>query len=119
LVRSDPVSPQAYAAYLRAKLALEAQPPRYTLAKTELETALRYEPKDVYLWTQLAQVELWRGELRQAASALERARSIAPAYPAAKQLEVRLEAARLEVGRDPHREAVPRGAREQERVAGP
>lgn len=91
LVYSAPVHHQAYAAYLRARVALEAEPADLTTAERELQRALHVEPRDPHLWTSLAEVELRRGDHDAALAAGRVALSLRPDYPPALQLVAKLE----------------------------
>ena len=91
LVTSAPVHHQAYAAYLRARLALEAEPADLAAAERELQRALHVEPRDPHLWTTLAEVELRRGDRDAALAAGRVALSLRPDYPPALQLVAKLE----------------------------
>lgn len=91
LVYSAPVHHQAYAAYLRARVALEAEPADLATAERELQRALHVEPRDPHLWTSLAEVELRRGDRDAALAAGRVALSLRPDYPPALQLVAKLE----------------------------
>lgn len=49
----------------------------YALAESALERALRIEPRNPYLWFELAVVHKWQGQSAQAKSFAQRARSYA------------------------------------------
>lgn len=49
----------------------------YAMAKSKLERALRIEPKNAYLWLELARVSLAEGEYGEAKNLAQRARSLA------------------------------------------
>ena len=49
----------------------------YALAESALERALRIEPRNPYLWFELAVVHKWQGQSSQAKSFAQRARSYA------------------------------------------
>ncbi|MCB9569896.1 MAG: hypothetical protein H6710_22200 [Myxococcales bacterium] len=91
LVYSQPVHYRAYAAYLRARMAMEAQPADLDTAAGEVELALKIEPRDPHLWTTLAEVELRRGDREAALIASRTALQIRPEYAPAQQLLARLE----------------------------
>lgn len=98
LVHSPTVHYQAYAAYLRARLAMEAEPAdpaaaeaALAVARSHLEAALRVAPHDAHLWTTVAEVELRRGDREAALAASRKALTYRPEYAPARQLLVRLE----------------------------
>ena len=91
LVASAPVHHASYAAYLRARLALEAQPADLVTAGAEIETALKIEPREPHLWTTLAEVELQRGDRDAALEASRIALQLRPDYGPAQQLLAKLE----------------------------
>jgi len=93
LVVSQPVHHASYAAYLRARLALEAQPADLITAAREIELALKIEPKEPHLWTTLAEVELQRGDREAAIEASRMALQLRPEYGPAQQLLAKLEGA--------------------------
>ena len=90
VVHSSPPPSSAYAAYLRARLALEAEPPRLEEAQLEIEQALRADPRDPHLWTTRAEVAARRGDGPAATAAIDRAFALRPGYPPAKRLQARL-----------------------------
>jgi Tfp pilus assembly protein PilF len=90
VVHSPPPPSSAYAAYLRARLALEAEPPRLEEAQVEIDQALRADPRDPHLWTMRAEVAARRGDGRAATDAIDRAFALSPGYPPAKKLQARL-----------------------------
>lgn len=77
-VYSRPVAGYAYEAYLRARLALEEEPPRLPEAQAFIETALQYDPRDPHLWTTQAEIAARSGNAGQS---LVRSRSRASAQP--------------------------------------
>ncbi len=91
LVTSTPVHHASYAAYLRARLALESQPADLVTAGEEIETAIKIEPREPHLWTTLAEVELQRGDRDAALEASRIALQLRPDYGPAKQLMAKLE----------------------------
>jgi len=91
LVTSTPVHHASYAAYLRARLALESQPADLITAGEEIETAIKIEPREPHLWTTLAEVELKRGDREAALEASRIALQLRPDYGPAKQLLAKLE----------------------------
>ena len=91
LVTSPPVHHASYAAYLRARIALEAQPADLTTAAREIEAAIKIEPREPHLWTTLAEVELQRGDRQAALEASRIALQLRPEYGPAQQLLTKLE----------------------------
>ncbi|MCA9658527.1 MAG: tetratricopeptide repeat protein [Myxococcales bacterium] len=92
LVYSRPAHYRSYAAYLRARLALEGQPADLEVAAEQIGKALEIEPKEPHLWTTLAEVELRRGDRQAAREASEMALQIRPNYAPAQQMLAKLEA---------------------------
>lgn len=90
LVYSDPVPSSAYAAYLRARLAMQSDPPQTDVARVNLEHALRYSPDDPQLWTARAEVEAADGDDDAAVAAAEHALALQPDYAPARRLLVKL-----------------------------
>lgn len=86
LVASPPADERAYAAYLRARLAMEQTPAHYLEARQHIQDALQYAPKDAHLWTVCGQIELYLGNPREAFLASQRALQLQPNYPPARQL---------------------------------
>lgn len=86
LVRSDPPSPAAYHAYLRARVALERQPPQLDEARGHIIDALRWDRHDPQLWTTLGEIEWKRGDIQAAERALDEALALRPGYPEAERL---------------------------------
>jgi tetratricopeptide (TPR) repeat protein len=91
LVSSRPIPAAAYEAYLRARLALDADPPRLDEAYREITVALRADPRDPHLWTTRAEIESRLGEESRALASLDQALDLRPDYPPAKQLRARLD----------------------------
>ena len=91
LVTSPPVHQAAYAAYLRARLAMEAQPADLERAVDEIAEAIEFAPREPHLWTTLAEVELQRGDREAAIKASRIALQLRPEYAPAQQLLVKLE----------------------------
>ncbi|MBX7081435.1 MAG: hypothetical protein K1X88_19695 [Nannocystaceae bacterium] len=89
-VHSTPPTNAAYAAYLRARLALEAAPPRLADAKQAIDTAIALDPDDAQLWTVRAEIAARMGDGTTATKAVARALQLRPDYPPAKQLSARL-----------------------------
>ena len=86
LVSSRPPPPQAYEAYLMARIALDAEPPDYETALRHLRRAQRSDPQDPHLWATRAQAEALAGDPAQARLSAERALSISPGYPLAQRV---------------------------------
>lgn len=89
-VHSTPPPSSAYASYLRARLALDADPPRLDEAQVEIDRALRADPRDPQLWTLRAEIAARMGDGRAATAALDRAFALSPGYPPAERLQARL-----------------------------
>jgi Tfp pilus assembly protein PilF len=91
LVQSQPVSSRAYEAYLRAQLALQANPPRLQEAMEHIVVALRYDARDPHLWTTKAEIHYRGGEMQEALDSCHRALELRPGYAPARTLLVTLE----------------------------
>ncbi len=91
VVHSPPPPPSAYEAYLRARLALEHDPPRLDDARWYIEHALRIDPRDPHLWFTLAEIEERGGQVEEARASARHALAIRPGYPPAEQVLARLE----------------------------
>lgn len=89
LVTSPPVDHRAYAAYLRARLALETDD--LARALQELDVALHYDRDDPHLWTARGEVELRLGDVDGARRSSARALALAPEYPPALKLAAQLQ----------------------------
>ncbi len=89
-VYSAPPSTVAYAAYLRCRLALEAEPPRLAEAHDAIQTAIAADSRDPHLWTVRAEIDARRGDTQAALSAVERALSLRPGYEPAQAFAARL-----------------------------
>jgi predicted Zn-dependent protease len=90
VVHSTPPPSSAYAAYLRARLALDAQPPRLDEARAAIDQALRADGRDPHLWTMRAEIAARMGDGPGASAAIDRAFALSPGYPPAKQLQANL-----------------------------
>ncbi len=90
LVATDPVDHRAYAAYVQAQLALASEPPDLARAHEQIAEAIDHDPRDAHLWTVLGQIELQRGELDSARRASQRALTLRPDYPPARELAARV-----------------------------
>ncbi len=86
LVYSPPPSAAAYEAYLRARLALEADPPDLAQAREQIRIAIRYTPRDPHLWTTLAVIETEAGDYGEAKLAATRALELSPGYAPAQRV---------------------------------
>ena len=86
IVYSRPPSPAAYEAYLRARLALDANPPRPEDALVDLERLNRFAPKDPHLWATRAEAHAMLGEYDQARLAVDRALALDPASAKAQRV---------------------------------
>lgn len=91
LVRSPPASSRGYEAYLRARLALEADPPRLQDAMEHIEEALGYEPREPHLWTTKAEIHRQGGQIGEAMASCRRALELRPGYAPARALLAKLE----------------------------
>lgn len=89
-VHSRPVAAFAYEAYLRARLALERNPPGLQEAQTYIETALQYDPRDPQLWTTRAEIAAQFGDSGAAQLAVDRALELSPGYAPAAALTGRI-----------------------------
>lgn len=92
LVSTPTVDPRAYAAYLQARLALDAEPPDLPAALESIEQAIRHDRDDPHLWTTLGDIQLRLGQPDAARRSNDRALALAPDYPPARQLAARLAA---------------------------
>lgn len=90
LVASPPADHRGYAAYLQAELALASEPPDLRHAHEMIVEAIEQDPHDAHLWTVRGQIELQLGEPEQARRASERALSLRPDYPPARELAAKL-----------------------------
>ena len=93
LVSSPPADERAYAAYLRARLAMEQRPENYFEARQYIYEALQYTSKDAHLWTVCGQIELHLGNQREAVFASQQALQLQPSYLPAHQLAASLQKA--------------------------
>lgn len=91
VVYSPPVASGAYAAYLRARLALEASPPRLDEAQRSIEHALRFDPRDPHLWTTRARIAALAGDTDGAVESATRALTLRPGYPPAQSVMAELD----------------------------
>jgi cytochrome c-type biogenesis protein CcmH/NrfG len=87
LVRSTPPAPAAYEAYLRARLALERDPPQLDEARGHILDALRWQPDEPQLWTLRGEIEWRAGDFAAAEQALTKALALRPGYPEAQRLQ--------------------------------
>lgn len=90
LVASHAPHPRAYESYMRARLALESQPPNLEVAATQVDTAIRYDPFDPHLWTTRAEVYAALGDEEEARRSIEEALALRPDYAPAKALSAEL-----------------------------
>lgn len=86
VVYSRPPSPGAYEAYLRARLALDADPPRPEEALSYLERLQRIAPHDAHLWATKAEAYALLGEHDAAREAAQRSLAISPEDPKARRV---------------------------------
>jgi cytochrome c-type biogenesis protein CcmH/NrfG len=90
LVSSRPISPRGYEAYLRARLALESDPPQLEHAAAMIDIALQLDPQEPHLWLTSAEVEERSGDMDAALTAVRRALELRPEYAPAQEMLVRL-----------------------------
>lgn len=90
LVTSPPPPPSAYEAYLRARLALEQEPPGIEDARYYIGFALQIDPKDPHLWATQAEIEARAGETERAVASARKALAIRPGYPPAERVLARV-----------------------------
>lgn len=86
LVESKAPAPAAYAGYLRARLALDRNPPQLDQARGHILDALRWHPDEPQLWTLKAEIEWKAGDFAAAEHDLARALELRPGYPEAQRL---------------------------------
>lgn len=86
LVYSRPASPQAYESYLKARLALDAEPADPETAMMYLRRAQRSDPRDPHLWATRAEAAAMLGDVEEARASAERALALAPGYPPARRV---------------------------------
>jgi predicted Zn-dependent protease len=86
VVYSRPPSPGAYEAYLRARLALDADPPRPEEALSYLERLQRTAPQDPHLWATKAEALALLGNHDAARNAAQRSLALSPDYPKAQRV---------------------------------
>lgn len=84
LVYSNPPSALAYEAYMRARVALSAEPPRLDQARSEIEVALHYDRRAPHLWSTRAEIAALQGDDDTAVASAERALALRPGYPPAQ-----------------------------------
>lgn len=90
LVETKAPAPAAYEAYLRARLALERNPPQLDEARGHILDALRWQPDEPQLWTVKAEIEWRAGDFATAERDLAHALELRPGYPEAQQLLAKL-----------------------------
>lgn len=86
LVHSKPPHARSYEAYLRARLAIEADPQRLDEAREYIAIAIRYDPREPHLWTTRAEIEAAAGDLDAAMASLDKALALRPNYAPAMKL---------------------------------
>lgn len=84
LVYSNPPSSLAYEAYLRARVALSAEPPRLEQARSEIDVALHYDRRAPHLWSTRAEIAAQQGDDDAAVTSAERALALRPGYAPAQ-----------------------------------
>lgn len=90
LVSSHPVSPRGYEAYLRARLALESDPPQLEHAAAMIDIAIQLDPHEPHLWLTQAEVEERSGDIDAALASVKHALELRPKYAPAQRMLVRL-----------------------------
>jgi tetratricopeptide (TPR) repeat protein len=86
LVHSRAPHASAYEAYLRARIAFEASPPRLEEAMQAIGVAIHYHPREPQLWTTRAEIEAAAGDYDRAMASAGRALELRPGYGPAQQL---------------------------------
>lgn len=90
VVYSTPPASTAYAAYLRCRLAMEANPPQLEDASSWIDAAVAADPRDPQLWTVRGEIAARQGDGARAMASVKRALELSADYPAAKRLLARL-----------------------------
>lgn len=91
VVQSPAPPPAAYEAYVRARLALETEPPQLDVAQYYIQRALKVDSRDPHLWATRAEIEEQLGQIEQAKASARHALDIRPGYPPAQRVLTRLE----------------------------
>lgn len=91
LVYSYPPSALAYEAYVRARVALSAQPPQLEQARSEIEVALHYDHRAPHLWSTRAEVAALQGDDDVAVASAEKALALRPGYAPAQAVLARVQ----------------------------
>ena len=91
VVQSAPPPPVAYESYLRARLAMDRDPPQLEAAQQHIRRALKADPRDPHLWATRAEIEEQRGQIEQAMQSAQRALALRPGYPPAQRVLSRLQ----------------------------
>jgi Tfp pilus assembly protein PilF len=71
-------------------LALSVEPPHLDVAQSEIELALKYDPRDPHLWTTQSEIAWKSGDDERAMAAVQRALSLRPGYPPAERMMANL-----------------------------
>lgn len=90
LVQSDAPPPAAYEMYLRARLALDADPPDPKAALGFIDRAILFDPESPQLWVTRAEVREQLGDTQDARASLARALELDPGYEPAREMLGRL-----------------------------
>ena len=90
LVETDPAPPLAYEAYIRARLALERDPPDLEAARGHIADALHWQSDEPHLWTLKAEIEWKAGDFAAAERSLAQALTLRPGYPEAQRLQAQI-----------------------------
>lgn len=103
VVHSHPPPPAAYESYLRARIALDRDPPQLDEARVYIARALRADPRDPHLWATRAEIEEQSGQTESALASAQHALALRPGYPPAEQVLARLQggAASASTGPEP------------------
>lgn len=90
LVQSDAPPPAAYEMYLRARLALDNDPPDLEAALGFIDRAILFDPQSPQLWVTRAEVREQLGDKEDARASLARALELDPGYEPAREMLGRL-----------------------------
>ncbi|MEM6996654.1 MAG: tetratricopeptide repeat protein [Myxococcota bacterium] len=101
LVHSRPPAPHAYESYLRARLALDAEPPDAAAALAHLRRAQRSDPRDPHLWATRAEAEALIGDVDAARASAQRALTLSPGYPPAQRVLATIDGGARSAATDP------------------
>lgn len=91
VVRAPLVGSRDYEAYLRVRMAIDSENPDFDAARADLQVLLQRHGYDPQLWTTKAELEFAAGDDGAAREALARAFALTPDYPAALELQARID----------------------------